>query len=219
MPSLSPLTIAPSEAIRHAAVLWQYFSSFRARKRCEALIVCCSYDLRVCQYACDLYRQGLAPLILFSGKRGNWTEHLWSETEAQVFSRVAREYGVPESAILLEPNATNFGENVAFSRKLLGPLRSAVFLTKPNAALRLSLVVEKLWKELDFTVDGPNHTFPEGVSNVVGLYGLIEEMVGDVQRIQHYPALGFQASHKLPESVIRSYEFLVAKGFTGHLIK
>ncbi len=90
-------------------------ASFRATTPCDAVVVCCSYDLRVCDYACGLVK--------------------------------ARD-----------------------------------------------------------------------VSPVIGLFGIMNEMVGDVERIQRYPALGYQSPHELPHNVLDAWASLVQKGFTYHLM-
>jgi hypothetical protein len=44
-------------------------------------------------------------------------------------------------------------------------------------------------------------------------------MVGDVQRIRAYPALGFQIPQDIPAGVWEAYERLVSMGFDKHLIE
>jgi len=73
-----------SQTIRHAKRIWNYLESYNRPEPSDAIVVCCSYDLRVCDYACELLRASLAPVIVFSGNRGNWTSHLWESPEAHV---------------------------------------------------------------------------------------------------------------------------------------
>ena len=65
-----------------------------------------------------LFREGLAPRILFSGGQGNFTE-AWEESEAIVFGRRAEELGVGREAIVVETASSNTGENIKNSYKLL----------------------------------------------------------------------------------------------------
>jgi hypothetical protein len=44
-------------------------------------------------------------------------------------------------------------------------------------------------------------------------------MIGDLQRIQLYPAKGFQIYQEIPAEVWAAYEQLVALGFDKHLVK
>jgi uncharacterized SAM-binding protein YcdF (DUF218 family) len=207
-----------SDVIQHAGRLWNYLRAGRLRAECDAIVVCCSYDLRVCDYACDLLRQGLAPQLILTGKTGNWTRHLWKVPEAQVFRDRALQRGVDPSCIRLEEEATNFGENIANVRRLLPGARRVTFVTKPNSVLRVALTVPIQWPGLQAYVDSPALEFPGDVSQVIGLLGVMHEMVGDVDRIERYPARGFQIEQLLPSDIIASRDVLVAAGFTDHLL-
>lgn len=207
-----------SEIIEKATVIWQYFASFHQTARSDAVIVCCSYDLRVCDYACQLIRSGWAEVLLLSGNAGNWTQQLWAEPEADVFFQRALSNGVDPEKILLERKATNTGENITFSKAMLPEINSAILISKPNSLLRVHLTANVVWPEITHYVAGPDLKFPEDVSNQVGVIGVIHELVGDIQRVQKYPELGFQADHKLPGNVLRAYRFLIRQGFTDHLI-
>lgn len=44
-------------------------------------------------------------------------------------------------------------------------------------------------------------------------------MVGDLQRIKEYPKLGYQIEQDIPAKVWKSYQKLVAIGYTKHLMK
>jgi uncharacterized SAM-binding protein YcdF (DUF218 family) len=207
-----------STTLHHARRLWEFMSARATPEPCEAIVVCCSYDLRVCDHACELLRRGLAPLLILSGNTGNWTRHLWEVPEAQVFRQRALERGVAPEQILTEERATNFGENIAFTRRMRPELRSATFLTKPNSVRRVRLTVPVQWPGLIAGVDAPPLEFPGDVSNVVGLLGVIDEMVGDLDRIVQYPARGFQVSCPVPEEVMEAWRWLVEQGFTHHLL-
>jgi hypothetical protein len=43
-------------------------------------------------------------------------------------------------------------------------------------------------------------------------------MVGDAERIQRYPALGYQAPHELPPDVMKAWQHLIQQGFTHHMM-
>jgi uncharacterized SAM-binding protein YcdF (DUF218 family) len=207
-----------SEAIAQAAVLWNYMASFRAAAPCDAVVVCCSYDLRVCDYACGLIKSGLSHRLVLSGRTGNWTRHLWTRSEAEIFRARALENGIHDSAILLEDHSTNFGENVAFTKARIPESKAITFVTKPASVLRVKLTAEVQWPGISHFVACPDFCFPDDVSPVIGLFGIINEMVGDVERIQRYPALGYQAPHELPQDILDAWASLVQKGFTYHLM-
>jgi uncharacterized SAM-binding protein YcdF (DUF218 family) len=205
-------------ALEHAKRLWTYLAALRSREPADAIVVCCSYDLRVCDYACDLIKQQLAPRLILSGKTGNWTRFLWTDPEARVFKDRALANGIDPGRIHLEERSTNFGENIAFVRALMPDLRRVIFVTKPNAILRVALTVPVQWPEVTAFVDSPPLEFPQEVSNIIGVFGVMNEMVGDVDRVLKYPSRGFQRAHDVPAPVLESWRALIADGFGHHLL-
>ena len=87
--------------------------------KADAILVLCSHDERVAERGAQLFLEGWAPLIIFSGGQGAITKALWDEPEAERFARIAVSLKVPRERILIEPNSTNTGENVQFTKKLL----------------------------------------------------------------------------------------------------
>lgn len=65
-------------------------------------------------HAVDLYKQGMAPLIVLSGGLGKNPP-----TEAEAMASLCRDAGVEDRALLLEDRSTSTVENVAFSAALL----------------------------------------------------------------------------------------------------
>lgn len=212
--------------MRHALILWQYLTAPHDHHRDGLLVVCGSYDLRVCDYACTLFRGGDFERLLITGKTGNWTDQLWSETEAHVFAERARGLGMSDSELILETEATNFGENIRNARRLAPKSGKSsgtspgkvTFITKLNSIRRVLVTAPIQWPGADIRADGPAIAFPEEVSNVVGIFGLIEEMVGDVDRLIKYPAFGYQASVDIPDDVVNSYAYLIEAGFSAHCV-
>jgi len=84
------------------------------------------YQERVKQ-AVDLYREGLAPQLVFS------SGYTFVFQEAEVMKELAVGHGVPASAIILETDAANTLENVQFVRRILEArgLRSILLVSSP----------------------------------------------------------------------------------------
>jgi uncharacterized SAM-binding protein YcdF (DUF218 family) len=101
---------------------------------------------------------------------------------------------------------------------LLGDATSVTFVSKPYSLLRVKLTVERYWPGIEAHFSAPEIAFPDEVSNIVGVLGVINEMVGDIDRIQRYPALGYQAAHTLPGEIIDAWHYLIEQGFTHHLV-
>ena len=208
-----------SNVIFHAKVLWDFLISVKTPGKSEIIVLCCSYDLRVCDYACELIKRGDSERILFTGNTGNWTNKLWKQKEAEAFNDRALKNGINQKDITLETKARNIGENIEFARNLLADVKTVTFVTKPNTLLRVKLSKDIKWESVHAFYDCPDFKFPEQASNVVGVFGLINEMVGDIDRIIEYPRLGFQSSIDCPDDVLQSWRHLIDDGFTEHLIE
>ena len=96
--------------------------------RSNAAIVLGSHDIRVAEWAAQLYLDGLTPYLLFSGGFGNLTRGSFSQPEADIFADIARRRCVPSDSILIENKSTNTGENIQFSYEVL--LQSGVSMDR-----------------------------------------------------------------------------------------
>ena len=70
------------------------------------------YQERV-KRATDLYREGLAPHVIFS------SGYVYAFQEAEIMKALAEANGIPDSAIVLEQRAANTYQNVVYSRDIL----------------------------------------------------------------------------------------------------
>jgi hypothetical protein len=103
-----------------AKILWNYNKlSGKITKNSDCIIVLGSHDTRVAERASQLFLDGYAPLILFSGGFGRLTDKNWTKSEAETFADVALKMGVPRDKIIIENKSTNTGENIEYSIKLL----------------------------------------------------------------------------------------------------
>src|SRR5215471_7721299 len=102
-----------------ARKIWDYHHLNHTLEKADIILALGSNDLRVAEYAAELYLQGWAPLLVFSGNAGALTRERFNKPEAEMFAEIALQRGVPEGAILIEAESTNTGENVTFSRRLL----------------------------------------------------------------------------------------------------
>ena len=210
-----------------AETLWNYHLMKHQVAKADAILVLCSHDERVAERGAQLFLEGWAPLIIFSGGQGEITRRLWSEPEAERFARIAMSLSVPAECIVVETKSTNTGENVQFTRKLLGEKgldpESFIVVQKPYMERRAYATFRRYWPEKEVIVTSPQVTFDEYVAeytnsslsadDVVGI------MVGDLQRIKFYPALGYQIAQEIPEEVWAAYEALVRAGYDKYLIR
>lgn len=197
-----------------ARVLWDYHCLSDELLTADVIIGLGSYDTRVAKHAADLYQQGFANWLMFTGHSGNWTQGLYKASEAEAFAEIAIAQGVPESAIIIEPKATNIGENILFARQIMvaGEI-SPIFVTKPQTQRRVLATVGRQWPEAKAFVTAPNTSFEDQPTSSHDFEKLVREMTGDLRRILEYPALGFQIAQAVPLEVIEAYDYLLAQGY------
>jgi uncharacterized SAM-binding protein YcdF (DUF218 family) len=181
-----------------------------------------SHDTRVAERAADLYHQGWAPLLIFAGGLGRLTEGMWTETEADLFARIAKERGVPAENILVENRSTNTGENIQLVRQLLSDKnldpQTFIVVQKPYMERRSLATFEKNWPGKQFVVTSPQISFEDYPTADITLEQVINIMVGDLQRIKVYPGKGFQTYQHIPPDVWQAYKKLVEMGYNKQLI-
>jgi uncharacterized SAM-binding protein YcdF (DUF218 family) len=206
-----------------AQKLWDYMHTGHTLEKADCILVLGSHDLRVAERGAELYLQGWAPLLIFSGGLGNFTLGVWAEKEADKFAAVAEKMGVPPAAIIRENMSTNTGENIQFTKALLQKKgispSSFIVVQKPYMERRSYATFEKNWPGQHFMVTSPQIAFDDYPTKEIPLDYLINIMVGDLQRIKEYPAKGFQIYQEIPDDVWAAFEQLVASGFNKHLIK
>ena len=205
-----------------AGVVWDYHRLGQALEPADLIFVLGSHDLRVAGHAADLFHRGLAPLVILSGGLGRLTAGTWVRSEAEMFAGVLRARGVPDSAVLLEDRSTNTGENIRFTRQLLAAcqreVHSLIAVQKPYMERRAFATLRQQWPEVAVRVSSPPLALENYASAGIPIAEVIHIMVGDLQRILEYPRLGFMIPQEVPVEVRRAYDFLVAAGFTHHLL-
>lgn len=206
-----------------AQIIWDYHHLNHPLEKSDLILALGSNDIRVAEYAADLYLQGFAPLLMFSGNVGALTKDQFTKPEAEVFADVARHKGVPEAAILLEPESRNTGENIEFSRRILAERGidpgSIILVQKPYMERRAFATFRQRWPEKNPIVASPPIPFSDYPNELLSLEKVIHIMVGDLQRIKFYPSLGFQTAQEIPDEVWQAYERLVELGYDQHLMK
>jgi uncharacterized SAM-binding protein YcdF (DUF218 family) len=206
-----------------AKKLWDYHHVNNSIEKADCILVLGSHDLRVAERAAQLYLEGWAPLLIFSGGLGNFTKDLWTETEADLFAAIAIKMGVPKNAILVENKSTNTGENILFTQQLLAQKnlnpQSFIVVQKPYMERRSYATFKKHWPDKKLIVTSPQISFEDYPIEEIPMERVIHIMVGDLQRIKFYPEKGFQVYQEIPEDVWQAYEELIASGFDKHLMK
>jgi uncharacterized SAM-binding protein YcdF (DUF218 family) len=216
----------PDRILSLARTIWQYHQLHHQLSAADVILVLCSYDTSVAERGAQLFLEGWAPLLVYSGGLGSITRRLWTEPEADRFARIAVGMGVPPDRILIENQSTNTGENVLFTRRLLAergldPDRF-ILVQKPYMERRSYATFARVWPGKTAVVTSPQASFADYLAHhsndALSRDEIIGIMVGDLQRIRLYPARGFQIEQEIPDDVWAAFEELVGAGFDTHLV-
>lgn len=210
-----------------AEKVWHYLQVHHPLERADVILVLCSHDTMVAERGAQLFLDGWAPLLVFSGGLGSITKRMWSKPEADQFAEIAIRLGVPEGKILIENTSTNTGENILFTKQLLMEKKlnpeKFIVVQKPYMERRSYATFRKLWPEKEVLVTSPQVSFDEYLAKYahteLSEEAVISIMVGDLQRVRLYAEKGFQAYQEIPEDVWAAYEALVKAGYDEHLIR
>ncbi|CAN5673631.1 hypothetical protein BH18ACI4_BH18ACI4_13530 [soil metagenome] len=134
-----------------AEKIWQYHLMNHQLFQADVILVLCSHDTRVAERGAQLFHEGWAPLLIFSGGLGTTTKNIWTEPEADQFAKIAIGLGVPKDRILIENRSSNTGQNILFTRQLLAEKeidpQKFILVQKPYMERRSFATFKKLWPE------------------------------------------------------------------------
>lgn len=213
------------EYLEPLQVLRDYLGMHQQPRKADCIVGFGNFNCDIARRAAELYHQGYAPRILFTGGLGRNTTKLFTQPEAVRFAQAAMECGVPEEAILLEDKSRNTRENIEFTRALLEsrniPHHRVLGVHQPFMERRICAALGVYWPELDFTVTSPQVTIPQYLASAKR-QGMTENaavsvIVGDFQRMDLYARLGYQVPQQIPEEAWQAYRTLVEMGFDKQL--
>ncbi|MGW1835860.1 YdcF family protein [Streptomyces sp. NPDC002067] len=212
-----------AQAWADARRLWDYHQMGHTARPCSVAIGLGSHDLGVADTAVELYKRGLAPLVVFTGATSPTTRKRMPRGEAVHYRERALELGVPSSAVLVEPQARNTGENILFSRNVLAEagieVSSVLLISKPYEERRAYATARKLWPEVEIVSASTPMTLSEYADSIQDARLVIDMLVGALQRLLIYPEQGFMISQPVPADVLEAYERLCHEGFTSRLLR
>ena len=215
------------EYLQPLQVLWDYLCLHQAPEQADVIVGFGNFNVNIARRAAELYHQGLAPKVLFTGGLGRNTEGLLPEPEAVRFAKVAMECGVPEEDILIEEKSRNTKENIEFTRALLEergiPHAHILGVHQPFMERRIVAAMGVYWPEQSFAVTSPQVTIPyylerakqQGITENAS----VSVIVGDFQRIELYAELGYQLPQYIPPEAWEAYHTLVDMGIDKQLAK
>ena len=208
-------------------VIWDYLCLNQPLEKADCIVGFGNFNTDIALRAAELYHQGFAPKVLFTGGLGRNTEGLLPEPEAVRFAKVAMEAGVPEEDIILEPNSTNTKENILFTREKLEqlgiPNGRILGVHQPFMERRIKAAMGVYWPEVNFGITSPQVTIPQYLERAkqqgVSPNASVSVIVGDFQRMDLYAKLGYQLPQHIPDSAWEAFRQLVEMGYDQQLAK
>lgn len=215
------------QALEPLQVIWDYLGLHQEPILADVIVGFGNFNDNIARRAAQLYHQGLAPKILFTGGLGRNTVGLLPESEADRFARVAMECGVPEADIIKEDQSTNTAENILLTKKLLEerniPHSHILGVHQPFMERRITAAMGVYWPELRFSVTSPQVTIGQYLEDAkkqgITENAAISVIVGDFQRIDIYAQKGWQLPQEIPEEAWNAFHKLVALGYGTQLAK
>lgn len=211
-----------AQAWADAQLLWDYHLMHHAPRPCSVAMGLGSHDLGVADVTAELYHQGMAPVIVFTGATSPTTRARMPRGEAIHYRERALELGVPESAVLLEPRATNTGENIEFTKAMLAEagikVSSVLLVSKPYEERRSYSMMRKMWPEVEVVCASTSKSLEEYVDSIGDARLVIDMVVGALQRVLVFPRLGLAIEQDVPDAVVAAFERLRYEGFIRRLM-
>ena len=211
-----------SEAVQ---TIWDYHHVHHALAPADCILVLGSHDTRVAEWGAQLWLDGWAGWLIFSGGLGRLTEGSWQQTEAERFGDIARRMGVPEEKMLLETTSTNTGENFHHTEALLAKkglsFTHFIVVQKPYMERRAFATFKQHWPDKHCVITSPPLSFEEYCASddpAINQEAVTHLLVGDLQRIDLYAERGFQIPQSIPPPVWEAYAMLVDAGYIKHLV-
>ena len=218
-----PNVMIPAHVREDVETLWAFHDLQHEPGPVDVCIGLGGHDLGVADYTADLYLEGLFRCIVFTGANAPTTVNAFPQGEALGYRDHAIARGVPAEAIIVEPAATNTGENLEYSRKVLaerGIEPSTILLVShPYQRRRAYATSRAVWPEVDVRCVSRPLTLDAYLPTIGDADRVIGMLVGETQRLTLYAELGFiEHVEDVPEDVRAAFTRLVAAGYTSRLV-
>lgn len=176
-------TTLPDDLRADVQTLWDYHDMHHELRPADVGIGLGSHDLGVATFTAELFQAGMFPLIVFTGANAPTTVERFPRGEAVHYREHALELGVPDDAILVEPEARNTGDNITLTRKLLESrgieVGSVVLISRPYQQRRAYATCKKLWPDVDVICASRPLPLDEYIESIGDVDRVINMLVGD----------------------------------------
>jgi hypothetical protein len=169
-----------------AKTLWDFHHLHHEPRPTDVGIGLGSHDLGVATHTANLYHQGMFPLIVFTGANAPTTIDRFPRGEAVHYREHALALGVPNDAIIIEPNARSTVDNIELSRQLLAErghrVDSVTLISRPYQQRRAYNICRKLWPSVNVTCSVQPIDLRDYLDQIGDTDLVINTIVADTQR-------------------------------------
>jgi uncharacterized SAM-binding protein YcdF (DUF218 family) len=165
----------------------------------------------------ELYQAGMASQLIFTGGIGAGTADL-GEPEALYFKKVLQQQfpAIPLSAVITETKSTNTGENIRFVTTLLQQqypqlvfgkgVQKALIVANAYRQRRVYHTCQLYFPQLSW-INCPPDTDYLTEKQMFAAKGenLDIHLLGELERLQSYPAKGFISPVSIPDQILKAY--------------
>lgn len=213
------------EIINALQEIWNYMRLNQSLEKCDLIMGCGCSNLEIPIKCAQLYKEGYAKKILFTGGLGKITKNTFNKSEAEIYKDIAIKQGVDEKDILIETKSKNTVENFKFSFNILKKNNikaHKILIVHGLLAQKRTLSCAKaILKDQDFLITSPDTSFEEFLEKLKGnkqAIDTISTIVGNIQRLIIYPQFGWQKETEVPKNIINIYYFLKELGFSKYIL-
>lgn len=203
-----------------AEAIWKYSQLNQKLEEADIIAVFGSYGNLQAEYGIQLFKEGWAPLILFSGGLNEL-----GKSEAEDYNKIAIKAGILDSKIIVEGKATNTGENIIFTKEILRkkgiPIKKLIVVHKPYMERRTYATLRKRWPDIKAIITSPQISY-EDYCEILPKEGISKELfiniiVSVLKKTKLYEERGFAIHQSIPKEIWASYLELVSLGYNKRL--
>jgi uncharacterized SAM-binding protein YcdF (DUF218 family) len=178
------------------------------------------FDLKIPWHCAELYTNGYAQRIIFTGGIGSGTADL-GQAEAVAFREELRQRhpSISAETVIVEDRSTNTSENVQFTAQTLAKwypdftfgeqIKKVLIVANAYRQRRVFLTCRRNLPEVEFYNSPPATTFDEELQLFSSKgFDFVELLLGEIDRIIRYGKKGYILRENIPRKIYDNYAFL-----------
>lgn len=210
-----------------AETIWAYHRLDHELRPAEVIIALGCHDIGVADIAADLHLAGLAPLIVATGGENTATRAHLGTGEALAYRARMIERGVRPDVVLIEEQARHTGENFTNARDVLAAEgikpRTVLAVGMPYMERRAYATCRAQWPEVEIQCSSSRAGLAQYLDlmwrrDAIPAATIFANIVGDLDRILQYPALGYAIEQPRPPETLHALRLLVDAGYGTKLL-